>query len=253
MGVLATGLAACGSSGGRQDASEPTGKFPVSIVSAKFPPRQQLAQTSNLTLGVKNTGKKTLPALAVTISIAGKLGKNSVRPFSIRDPQQGLAVPDRPVWILEQDYPKLVGSSSPAGAETANEKTFDFGRLKPGATTSALWRVTPVKPGTYTVLYRVDAGLTGNAKAVTGNGSPPTGSFHVKITDVPPLTRVNGQGQVVEIGSGASAGGGKTKGGGKSASSGGNKAKSRPPKQPANEPPAVPQGGGSLPPSGSGQ
>jgi len=233
VGVLATGLAACGSSGGRQDASEPTGKFPVSIVSAKFPPRQQLAQTSNLTLG--------------------KLGKNSVRPFSIRDPQQGLAVPDRPVWILEQDYPKLVGSSSPAGAETANEKTFDFGRLKPGATTSALWRVTPVKPGTYTVLYRVDAGLTGNAKAVTGNGSPPTGSFHVKITDVPPLTRVNGQGQVVEIGSGASAGGGKTKGGGKSASSGGNKAKSRPPKQPANEPPAVPQGGGSLPPSGSGQ
>ena len=259
MGGLAVALAACGSSGGRQDASEPSGKFPVSIVRSAFPPRQQLAQTSDLTLGVKNTGKRTVPALAVTISIAGKQGQDSMRPFSIRDPQPGLAVPDRPVWILEQDFPKLVGSSSAGGAETANLKTFDFGALKPGQTTAAIWRVTPVKPGTYTVLYRIDAGLTGKAKAITANGSPPVGSFHVKITSRPPLTRVNGNGQVVVIGSGSASGGGQAKSGsnassgGQSTAGGGQGANGKPPQQPKNEAPALPQGGGSLPPSGSGQ
>lgn len=247
--MFLAGLAGCGSSGGRQDESEPAGKFQVAIVSAKFPPRQQLAQTSNLTLGVKNIGKKTVPALAVTISLAGKLGEDSARPFSIRDPQVGLAIPDRPVWILEEDYPKLVGSSAPGGAETANLKTFDFGPLKPGETTAALWRVTPVKPGSYTVTYRIDAGLTGKAKAVTTDGSPPTGSFHVKITSVPPLTRVNSQGQVVEIqpgGQGGSSSGGQG-GGSKQGGSGGGSAQGQ-----SSGAPAEPQNGSSLPPSGSG-
>jgi hypothetical protein len=261
VGGLALALAACGSSGGRQDATEPSGKFPVSIVKSSFAPRQQLAETSDLTLGVKNTGKRTVPALAVTITIAGKAGLDSMQPFSIRDPQPGLAVPDRPVWILEQDFPKLVGSSAPGGAQTANFKTFDFGPLKPGHTTAAIWRVTSVKPGTYTVLYRVDAGLTGKAKAITADGSPPVGSFHVQITSRPPLTGVNGKGQVVVIGSGASGGGGggKSQGGGKTSQSGnpstqgGGKGGKSKPQQPKNEPPAVPQGGGSLPPSGSGQ
>jgi len=258
LGGLALALTACGSSGGRQDSSEPSGKFPVSIVKSAFPPRQQLAQTSDLTLGVKNTGKRTVPELAVTISIAGKQGQDSMQPFSVRDPQPGLAVPDRPVWILEQDFPKLVGSSAPGGAETANFKTFDFGPLKPGDTTAAIWRVSAVKPGTYTVLYRIDAGLTGKAKAITADGSPPVGSFHVKITSQPPLTGVNGKGQVVIIGSGGGGGGkaqsGSSQSGGKSKQSGGGKGgKSKAPQKPKNEPPAVPQGGGSLPPSGSGQ
>jgi len=253
VGLLLAGLAGCGSSGGRQDESEPAGKFPVAIVTAQFPPRQQLAQTSNLTLGVKNVGKKTVPALAVTISLAGKLGKDSARPFSIRDPQVGLAVPDRPVWILEEDFPKLVGSSAPGGAETANLKTFDFGPLKPGETTSALWRVTPVKPGSYTVTYRIDAGLTGKAKAVTSDGSPPTGSFHVKITSTPPLTRVNSQGQVVEIqpgGQGGSSGGGQGSSQGGGSNQGGSGGGSK--QGQSSGTPAVPQNGSSLPPSGSG-
>jgi hypothetical protein len=254
VGGLALTLAACGSSGGRQDATEPSGKFPVSIVRSAFPPRQQLAKTSDLTLGVKNTGKRPVPALAVTISIAGKQGQDSIQPFSVRDPQPGLAVPDRPVWILEQDYPKLVGGGNPGGAQTANSKTFDFGALKPGATRAAIWRVTPVKPGTYTVLYRIDAGLTGKAKAVTADGSPPQGSFHVTITSRPPLTRVNGKGQVVVVGSGGKTGGGQSQSSGKSTTGGGQGAKkNKTPKQPKNEAPAVPQGGGSLPPSGSGQ
>jgi len=114
-----------------------------------------------------------------------------------------------PVWVLENNYPKLSGQKVTAGAETANDKTFDFGSLQPGKTVEAVWKVTPVRPGLYTIDYQVDAGLTGKAKAVTANGSPPTGSFVVKISSTPPNTEVNDQGQVVAIPHPGSPGGSK--------------------------------------------
>lgn len=199
-------MAGCGGGGSRQDANEPSGKFPVKIVTSSFPTRQRLAQTSNLQIGVRNTGTKAVPALAITISI----DKNAVHPFSYYDPQPGLADPDRPVWVLENGYPKLAGQTASAGAETANDKTFDFGPLKPGKTTEAVWKVTPVRGGIYTIDYQVDAGLNGKAKAVTADGSPVTGSFAVKISTTPPQTRVTGSGKVVIVPQG---GGGKKSGG----------------------------------------
>ena len=216
VGALVLALAACGSGGTRQDANEPAGKFPVKIVTSSFPTRQRLAETSLLRLGVQNTGDKAVPALAITISI----DKNAVHPFSFYDPQPGLADPDRPVWILENDYPKLAGQKRSAGAETANDKTFDFGSLKPGKALEAEWKVTPVRGGVYTIDYQVDAGLNGIAKAVTADGSPPTGSFAVKISTQPPQTRINDKGEVVEVPSG---GGGQSSGGssGGGANSGG--------------------------------
>src|ERR1700730_15467432 len=66
VGLLALALAACGG-GTRQDVNEPSGKFPVKIVTSNFPTRQRLAQTSLLRLGVQNTGSKPVPALAITI------------------------------------------------------------------------------------------------------------------------------------------------------------------------------------------
>jgi hypothetical protein len=217
VGILCAALvSACGGGGERQDANEPSGKFPVDIVTANFPTRQRLAQTTFLRLGVQNTGRKTVPSLAVTISIAGKQGEDSVRPFSIRDPQVGLAVPDRPVWILENGYPRLAGSSLPAGAQTANAKTFDFGPLKSGKKVEAVWKVTAVKSGNYKLTYQVDAGLSGKAKAVTADGRP-VGSFAVQISSVPPQTGVNGKGQVVQLG--GQSGGGSSQGS-KSGSSG---------------------------------
>ncbi len=209
FGALALVLAACGSGGPRQDANEPAGKFPVKIVTSSFPTRQRLAETSLLRLGVQNTGDKPVPALAITISI----DKNAVHPFSFYDPQPGLADHDRPVWVLENNYPKLAGQTKSAGAETANDKTFDFGSLKPGKTVEAVWKVTPVRGGIYTIDYQVDAGLNGKAKAVTADGSAPTGSFVVKISTVPPQTRVNGKGQVVEIPSGGASKSGGSSGG----------------------------------------
>jgi hypothetical protein len=199
VGSVCLTFAACGGGGGeRQDADEPSGKFPVDIAKAQFPTRQRLAETSYLRLAVKNTGQKTIPALAVTISIAGNQGEDSIRPFSIRSAQPGLAVPDRPVWILENGWPKYAGSSEPAGAQTANEKTFDFGALKKGKTVDALWKVTAVKAGDYKLTYQVDAGLNGKAKAVTADGKP-AGSFVVQISDVPPQTGVNDKGEVVVL------------------------------------------------------
>lgn len=213
VGASLLALAACGSSGGRQDANEPSAKFPVKIVTSSFPTRQRLAGTSLLRIGVQNTGERALPALAITIS----LDRNALHPFSTHDPQPGLADPDRPVWVLENNYPKLAGETRPAGAETANDKTFDFGSVQPGQTVEAVWKVTPVKAGIFTVDYQVDAGLNGKAKAVTANGSPPTGSFAVKISNQPPETRINDQGKVVEVpsGGGKSSSGNAANGSGK--------------------------------------
>jgi hypothetical protein len=213
-------VAGCGGGGSRQDVNEPSGKFPVKIVTSSFPTRQRLAQTSLLRIGVQNTGGKTVPALAITISI----DKNAVHPFSYYDPQPGLADPDRPVWVLENGYPKLAGQTASAGAETANDKTFDFGPLKPGKTTEAVWKVTPVRGGIYTIDYEVDGGLNGKAKAVTSDGSPVTGSFAVKISTTPPQTRVNGNGQVIVVtpgGGGKQSGSGGKSGGGQSGSGSG--------------------------------
>jgi len=193
--LLAAALSACGGGGERQDASEPEGKFPVKLVTSSFPTRQRLAQPSLLRIGFQTTGQKPVPAVAITISI----DKNAIHPFSTFDKQPGLADPDRPVWVLENDYPKLAGEKTPAGAQTANDKTFDFGTLQPGKTVEAVWKVTPVMAGVFAVDYKVDAGLTGKAKAVTSDGGPVSGSFVVKISDVPPQTRVNDQGEVVEV------------------------------------------------------
>jgi hypothetical protein len=217
--LLAMGIASCG--GGRQDATEPEGNFPVSIVSAAFPSKQQLAQNTNLTLAVENSGDKAIPDLAITIfttsnastgatptttgtTSTGTTSTSQELPtsqgsFSVRSEQEGLAIPFRPVWILETGYPKLEGQTASAGAEAAQTDTYAFGALAPNQTKRIVWNVTPVQGGTYTVHYRVAAGLEGKAKAVTADGSVPEGEFVVRISTAPPQTRVDDSGQVVPI------------------------------------------------------
>jgi hypothetical protein len=217
--LLAAGVASCG--GTRQDATEPSGNFPVSIVSADFPSKQQLARNTNLTLAVENSGDQTIPNLAITIfttsnastssgtsttgtTSTGTSGTSQELPtsqgsFSVRSEQEGLAIPFRPVWILEEGYPKYVGQTASAGAEAAQTDTYAFGALAPNQTKRMVWNVTPVQGGTYTVHYRVAAGLEGKAKAVTADGSVPQGEFVVRISTAPPQTRVNDSGQVVPI------------------------------------------------------
>lgn len=196
--ALAASVSACGG-GSSSDANQPSGTFQVKVVDAEFPTSQGLGQTSLLRIGVRNTGKKTVPALTITASIDGKAGEDSSLPFGIRDPQPGLAQPDRPVWVLAAGYPKLAGSSSPGGAVTSNSKTFDFGPLKPGDTTDAVWKLSAVKAGKYTLLYGVDASVGGTGKAETPAGVKPGGSFAVDISSVAPETEVTDSGEVVEI------------------------------------------------------
>jgi hypothetical protein len=195
--AVAASLAACGESS--SDQNQPAGTFHVQVTQASFPTEQRLGQTSLLRLGIRNTGQRTVPALTVTVSVGGKDGQASSLPFGVRDQQAGLASANRPVWVLAQTYPRLVGSSKSGGATTANPKTFDFGPLKPGATTEAVWKLSAVKAGNFTLGYGIDAGLSGTAKAKTEGGVAPGGSFATEISAVPPDTEVTDSGEVVEI------------------------------------------------------
>ncbi len=194
--ALTLSLAACGGESS-SDANEAAGKYPVKVVTAEFPTKQRLGETTLLRLGVRNTGHKALPALTVTISVGGKEGRNSALPFGYRDPESGLAQPDRPIWALSARYPKANGSSERAGAETSSPKTFDFGPLKPGATTEAVWKLSAVKVGSYELFYEIGAGLGGTEKAQTAGGAEAGGSFATTIDSVPPNTVVTDSGEVV--------------------------------------------------------
>lgn len=194
--ALALGVSACG--GPSSDANEPEGTYRVQVTEASFPTKQRLGGTYLLELGIRNTSGKTIPALTVNISIKGKEGQGSTLPFAIHDPQPGLAQPDRPVWVLAAHYPKFAGDSAPGGAETSNQKTFDFGALKAGKSADVVWKLSAVKSGKYTLLYSIDAGLSGKAKAETGGGVAPGGSFAVEISPVEYNTEVTGSGEVVE-------------------------------------------------------
>lgn len=200
VAVAATVLASCGG-GSSSDDNEAGGTYPVKVVEASFPSEQDLGQTSLMRIGVRNTGKRAIPALTVTVALAGEEGKGSALPFGIRDPQPGLAQPERPVWVLAEHYPKLNGSSEPGGAETSGRTTYNLGRLEPGKTVEAVWKLSASRAGRYTVLYRVDAGLGGQAKAEAEGGVTPGGSFVATITKEVPQVTVNERGEVVELGS----------------------------------------------------
>lgn len=195
--ALAALLGACGESS--SDANQPAGRYPVEVTTAGFPTKQRLGQTTLLRLGVRNAGHKTMPALTVTFTVAGREGVDSSLPFGVRDPQPGLAQPDRPVWVLAETYPRLVGSSEPGGATTSNRKTFSFGPLKPGETTEALWKLSAVKAGRFTLLFTIDAGVSGTARAETRGGGAAGGSFATEITAALAETEVTDSGEVVEI------------------------------------------------------
>lgn len=197
VGLLAVSVAACGDDESSSGSDEASGAYPVKVVTAEFPAEQRLGETTLLRLGVRNTGRKTLPSLTVTISVGGEQGRDSSLPFGYRDPSPEIAQPDRPVWALAANYPKANGSSRRAGAETASPKTFDFGPLKPGATTEAVWKLSAVRTGDYDLLYEIGGGLGGTARAETAPGTQAGGSFTTQITEATPDTVVTDSGEVV--------------------------------------------------------
>lgn len=196
--AVAALLGACGGDESSSDANEREGTYDVKVTEASFPTEQQLGQTSILKLGVRNTGDEALPTLVVTISVAGEQGQTSSLPFGVSDPTEGVAQGDRPVWVLAASYPRLAGSEERGGASTSNNKTFAFGPLKPGATREMVWKLSAVKAGKFTLLYRVGAGLGEGVKAKTTGGVAPGGSIATEISTAPPATEVNDAGEVIE-------------------------------------------------------
>ena len=193
------------------------GKFPVEIVTAEFPTRQRLAETSLLRArgrehrreGAADAGDHDLDRRRAGRDLAAAvLGP---RPAAgPRDP--------RPAGL---DPRERIPASSPAPRS-------------PPARRPPTRRPSPSAPWRRARRSRRSGGDPGEARRLhahlqggrrphrQGEGrdrrrQPPPGSFVVKITDVPPQTRVNDQGQVVEIEGGSwgrSAGSGSADGSG---------------------------------------
>ena len=195
--AVAALLGACGESS--SDSNEPAGTYKVDVVDASFPSEQRLGQTALMKLSIRNTGEETVPAVTVTVGIAGKDGEDSSLPFGINDRQAGLANADRPVWVLAETYPRFVGSSDPGGASTSNRKTFALGELKPNRTASAVWKLSAVRAGDWKVDYRIGAGFGPQVKAENPSGGVPKGTLAASITADLPETEVTEDGRVVEI------------------------------------------------------
>ena len=158
-------LGACGG-GGKQDANDPTGTFKVEVPRASFPGRQRLAQESTLAITVVNRDSREIPKIAVTVD-----------GFSQRHDDPTLADPNRPIWLINEP---------PVNADSALTNTWALGPVPSGQSRTFTWKVTPVRSGTYSVRYRVAAGLYGKAKVVdTTTGTVPKGSFIARVSHQP--------------------------------------------------------------------
>jgi hypothetical protein len=179
-------LAGCGG-GTRQNASEPKATYTVAVEHASFPAVQALARPTVMTLRVRNTSTGTIPNIAITVDS-----------FNYVSNYPDLAANKRPIWAIEQG-PGAISKlpvqsqvvSPPGGGQTAYVNTWALGSLAPGRAQTFAWRVTPVKPGVYTVHYTIAAGLSGNAKARLADGAIPHGHFTVAITPRPPAKYID--------------------------------------------------------------
>ncbi len=194
---LGAGLVAC-SGGGEpnQFPDERAGEYEVTVDSATFPLRQRVAETYQMVIEVENTGDEAVPDINVTVDLPER---DSTLAFAYRTPQEGVAAPQRPVWVIEEGYPKLAGTVGRGGAATSSRRTFQFGTLAPGQSATMVWRLTAIQPGRQSLSWLIDAGLSPEVSAVDRSGEAPEGLFDVRIGNRPVLTRVNRKGEVVPV------------------------------------------------------
>jgi hypothetical protein len=192
LAAAAVPLAGCGG-GSQATAGESARSFDVKVAVASFPAKQSVATPARLRITVQNTGDRTIPVVAVTVDS-----------FNYASNYVGLAANKRPVWAIEQGpgqpaKPPVETQevSTPGGGQTSYVNTWALGALSPHHQTTFVWRVVPVKSGSYTVHYSVAAGLAGKAKAQLASGAPASGQFAVQIAGAPAITHVEPNGKVV--------------------------------------------------------
>jgi hypothetical protein len=187
-GVLAVAVAAfaagCGG-GERQDEGAPEGTFDVDVTEASFPAEQSIASPAVLSLEVSNAGDRAVPDLAVTVETLSPVEGEAPAAFGQRTGNPDLADSDQPIWIVDEP---------PAGGESAYTNTWTLGELEAGEEKTIEWTLTPMRPGDYTVSYRLSPSVVGDA-AIEGEDT--AGEFEVSIADEPVPARVNGEGEVV--------------------------------------------------------
>jgi hypothetical protein len=182
--VAAIVLAGCG--GSRQDAHEPEATYRMKVARVSFPRLQAVARPVTLEIAMRNVSTQTVPTVAVTVD---SLTYNS-RYAALADPR-------RPIWVIERGpgaiaVPPVESQevSPPGGAQTAATKTWALGSLPPRHTTRFVWKLVPVKAGTYTLHFAYAAGVSGKSKVHVVLGSQ-RGAITVHIAPKPPATHVN--------------------------------------------------------------
>lgn len=184
--LVAALLVTAGCGGTRQDANEPSGTFKVSVTRASFPAKQSIAQPSRMRITVHNADRRAIPAVAVTVKTKPAQPGAAPIAFGQASSDTRLADTAKPVWIVD---------AGPYGGTSAYTNTWSLGRMNPGETKTFVWKLTAVKPGTYTVGYQVAPGLTGKARAARDQQIG--GAFQVTISDKPVPARVDDNGNVV--------------------------------------------------------
>jgi hypothetical protein len=155
----------------RQDKGEPEGTWKVDVLSASFPGEQHLADKPRLKITVKNVDDREVPNLAVTVD-----------GFYIREQDRNFQDPARPIWVLERP---------PTNSTTAYTNTWAVGKVPAGQTRTLTWDLSAVRAGTYTLRFRVAAGLDGKAKATLPDGSTASGSFIARVSRNPRKPRID--------------------------------------------------------------
>lgn len=220
--VAALALAGCGAA--RQDATEPSGKFPVQVTAASFPASQRLSEHTHLVISVRNAGSKPIPDLTVTIcnvtcTYPAPPGEGtSVAPFAqcvgangpacLQSAQaQGQAKLSSQVWIVDRPPGACKYSCAQGGAgsdSSADANSWQRGSpLPPGGVATFDWALTAVAPGKFVVAWEIAAGQYGKAKAIVTNGTgacgnTPCGTFPVSISKKASQSYVNDAGQIVQ-------------------------------------------------------
>jgi hypothetical protein len=213
-GALALGaallVAGCGGGMPAQDEDEPEGEFPLAVTEASFPENQSLAQDSSLVIDVRNVGNETVPNINVTVTGFDRKLKDPLNPAE-NDPS--VADPSRPVFVVDKSPVEFLrdppeGEQSlvdrevnpPEGHErrgTSYVNTYSLGELAPDDNARFRWDLSAVEEGEFKVRYEVNAGLDGNAVAVSDGGEPLSHTFTGVIESTPPPASIASDGKTI--------------------------------------------------------